>query len=257
MFRHKSFAEYLYALSKKDEFGKNAPNQNPFDGYWLGVEYFYFGLIQDCGTRIKELSKLDDFNEKTRMFRAFNFGDLMLAAYQTEYHYIEDALYNTYLDVANLFIDIKNKKYPSPLQIFPELQLFAIVTFMMKEKYEYEYFKKALADIQIKCQLDDKLELETKYIMSFLIDSIRYGLNEQDAFEFLIDKNLSNLPWVVLLGIKHVTEKDGEKLPHLKKLAKKIQKSTRNNQGLTKSLQDLYEKPIVSNMNLLRNKIGN
>ncbi|MDK4650144.1 hypothetical protein QG070_03705, partial [Kingella kingae] len=31
----------------------------------------------------------------------------------------------------------------------------------------------------------------------------------------------------------------------------------RNNQGLTKSLQDLYEKPIVSNMNLLRNKIGN
>lgn len=105
--------------------------------------------------------------------------------------------------------------------------------------------------------MDDKLELETKYIMSFLIDSTRYGLNEQDAFEFLIDKNLSNLPWVVLLGIKHVTEKDGEKLPHLKKLAKKIQKSTRNNQGLTKSLQDLYEKPIVSNMNLLRNKIGN
>lgn len=246
MFRHKSFAEYLYALSKKDEFGKNAEIRNPFDGYWLGVEYFYLGLIQDCGQRIKKLSSLDDrIPESERMLRAFNLGDFMLAAYQTEYTYIEDSLYNIYLDMTKLFHQVKNKEIESPLSIFPEFQLFTIITFILKEKYEYEYFKKALADIQIKCQCDSSLDIEAKYIMSFLIDVTRCGLNENDAFSFLTDEKLVDLPWVVKLGVKHLAEGDKNKLPHLQKLAKRILKNTKNNVGLSKYLQNLYEKPMV------------
>lgn len=246
MFRHKSFAEYLYALSRKNDFGKNAAINNPFEGYWLGVEYFYLGLIQDCGDRIKNLSSLNNqAPEKHRMLRAFNLGDLMLAAYQTEYEYIEDALYNVYLDMTDLFFQVKNKEVKSILQIFPEFQLFTIIVFMMKEKYEYDYFKKALADIQIKCQCDSGLILEKQYVMSFLIDATRHGLNEDDVFSFLANETLPDLPWVVKLGIKHIAEKESNKLPHLQKLAKKIIKNTKNNSGLTKYLQDLYEKPIM------------
>lgn len=250
MFRHKSFAEYLYALSIKNELGKNAPIKNPFEGYWLGVEYFYVGLIQDCGVRIENLSQFNtDFPEKERILRAYNLGDLMLAAYQTEYNFIEDALYNIYLDVADLFIEVKKGEKDSPLRIFPELQLFAILTFMLKEKYEYEYFRKALSGIQIRCQIDQNLNKDKQYIMSFLIDATRYGLNEDDVFEFLTNEKLSDLPWVVTLGIKHVSEhvsgKTANKLPHIKKLMKRIMKTTRNNLGLVKYLQDLYEKPLL------------
>lgn len=246
MFRHKSFTEYLYALSKKDEFGKNAEIGNPFDVYWLGVEYFYLGLIQDCGQRIKQLSSLGkNIAESERMLRAFNLSDFMLAAYQTEYTYIEDALYNIYLDMTNLFYQVKNKEIESPLSIFPEFQLFTIIVFMLKEKYEYEYFKKALADIQIKCQCDSSLDIEIKYIMSFLIDVTRYGLKENDVFSFLIDEKLADLPWVVKLGVKHLAEGEKNKLPHLQKLAKRILKSTKNNVGLCNYLQNLYEKPMM------------
>ncbi|MGP1489427.1 MAG: NACHT domain-containing protein [Peptoanaerobacter stomatis] len=255
MFRHKSFAEYLYALSKKDESGKNAKFNNPFDVYWLGVEYFYLGLIQDCGQTIKELSSLsEDFSEKERMFRAFNLSDFMLAAYQTEYNYIEEAMYNIYLDMANLFIQVKNQEIKSILSIFPEFQLFTIISLMMKDRYEYEYFKKALANIQIQCQYDQSLNAEKKYIMSFLIDITRYGLNENDAFMFLTDKKLTDLPWVVKLGIKHIEEKEKNKLPHLQKLVKKILKSTKANMGLTTYIKNLYEKPIIE-PNSLTNKL--
>ena len=81
--------------------------------------------------------------------------------------------------------------------------------------------------------------------MSFLIDATRHGLNEDDVFSFLANETLPDLPWVVKLGIKHIAEKESNKLPHLQKLAKKIIKNTKNNSGLTKYLQDLYEKPIM------------
>ena len=246
MFRHKSFAEYLYALSRKDEFGKNAQIDNPFGGYWLGVEYFYLGLIQDCGQRIKSLSVLSNkLSEQERILRAFNLGDLMMAAYQTEYNYIEDSLYNVYLDMTNLFIQLKNKEFESILLMFPEFQLFTVITFMMKEKYEYEYFKKALSDIQVRCQYDESLSMDKRYIMSFLIDATRYGLNESDVFEFLVNEKLTELPWVVRLGIKHMGEEKNNKLPHLQKLTKKILKNTKNNVGVTQYLKELYEKPML------------
>lgn len=240
-FRHKSLAEYLLALYQKDNFGRNAPFTNPFEGYWLGVEYFYLGLIQDAGKRIDKLSSLQLSSEREKMLRLLNFGNLMLSAYQTEYAHIEKAVYHVVIEMTKHFLDVRSAKIPSKLSALPELQFFATLSYFLRDSFEYEYFKKALDTAQLQCQYDLTLTEEERCIASFFIDAVRAGLDEPDTFKFLTTMELGDLPWVVKLGIQHVVHDEDVELVHVTKLAKRVQKARKNNPGLSKYIKELYE----------------
>lgn len=240
-FRHKSLAEFLLALYQKENHGRNAPFTNPFEGYWLGVEYFYLGLIQDAGKRIDKLSDLMLGTEREKILRLLNFGNLMLSAYQTEYAHIERAVYRIVLEMTKHFIEVRSGHAESKLSVLPELQFFATLSYCLRDSLEYQYFKKALETAQIQCQCDAELSDEERAIASFFIDAVRAGLNEKDTFRFLTTQELGALPWVVKLGVQHVVQDDKIELEHVTKLAKRIKKARQNNPGLRKYLTELYE----------------
>ncbi|MEF8709346.1 MAG: hypothetical protein V5B38_10905 [Candidatus Accumulibacter propinquus] len=240
-FRHKSLAEYLLALYQKDIYGRNAPFTNPFEGYWLGVEYFYLGLIQDAGKRIDRLSSIQLNSEREKMLRLLNFGNLMLSAYQTEYSHIETAVYHVVMEMTNHFLNVRSGKVSSKLSVLPELQFFATLSYFLRDSFEYEYFKKALDTAQIQCQCDFTIGEEERCIASFFIDAVRAGLDDPDTFKFLTTRDLRELPWVVKLGIQHVVHDDKIQLDHVTRLAKRVQKARKNNPGLSKYIQELYE----------------
>lgn len=240
-FRHRSLAEFLLALFQKENHGRNAPFTNPFEGYWLGVEYFYLGLIQDAGKRIDKLSDLMLSTEREKMLRLLNFGNLMLSAYQTEYAHIERAVYMVVLEMTKYFIGVRSGNVASKLSAFPELQFFATLSYCLRDSFEYQYFKKALDTAQIQCQCDSALNDEERAIASFFIDAVRAGLSENDTFKFLTTQELGALPWVVKLGVQHVVQDEKIELEHVTRLAKRIKKARQNNPGLRKYLTELYE----------------
>jgi NACHT domain len=240
-FRHKSLAEFLLALYQKENYGRNAPFTNPFEGYWLGVEYFYLGLIQDAGKRIDKLSDLMLGTEREKILRLLQFGNLMLSAYQTEYTHIERAVYKIVLEMTKHFLGVRSGHTESKLSVLPELQFFATLSYCLRDSLEYQYFKKALETAQIQCQCDAELNDEERAIASFFIDAVRAGLNEKDTFKFLTTQELGALPWVVKLGIQHVVQNEKVELEHVTRLAKKIKKARQNNPGLRKYFAELYE----------------
>lgn len=240
-FRHKSLAEFLLALYQKESHGRSAPFTNPFEGYWLGVEYFYLGLIQDAGKRIDKLSDLVLTSEREKMLRLLNFGNLMLSAYQTEYAHIERAVYLVVTEMTKHFLDVRAGRSESRLSDLPELQFFATLSYCLRDSLEYQYFKKALDSAQIQCQCDNGLTDEERAISSFFIDAVRAGLGDPDTFRFLTTQELGSLPWVVKLGIQHVVHDEGIELNHVTKLAKRIKKARQNNPGLQRYLVELYE----------------
>lgn len=244
-FRHKSFAEYLLALHQKEHYGKAAPLTNPFHGYWLGVEYFYLGLIQDAGGRIDKLSKLHLTTERHKLLRMLHFGNLMLAAYQTKYEHINIALYKVFLEMTEYFTDVKSGKKESVLHGLPELKFLSLICFSLKQSFEYDYFLPALLNAQTLTQCDSGLDLDQKYVCGFLIDSVRAGLGEKDVFQFLQSDKLHDMPWVIKLGIQHVAQDEDLDIIHLNKLIKKIVKSTQGNKPLRKYINNLYEKPMI------------
>jgi hypothetical protein len=240
-FRHRSLAEFLLALHQKENHGRSAPFTNPFEGYWLGVEYFYLGLIQDAGTRIDKLSDLMLGTEREKMLRLLNFGNLMLSAYQTEYAHIERAVYRVVLEMTRHFLGVRSGQVESKLAVLPELQFFATLSYCLRDSLEYQYFKKALETAQIQCQCDLDLKDEERAIASFFIDAVRAGLSEKDTFKFLTTQELGALPWVVKLGVQHVVQDDKIELEHVTRLAKRIKKARQNNPGLRTYLTELYK----------------
>lgn len=246
-FRHKSLAEYLLALHQKEYHGRNAPFTNPFAGYWLGVEYFYLGLIQDAGKRIDKLSALQLDTEREKMLRLLNFGNLMLSAYQTEYEHIEKSVYHVFIEMAKHFLGVKSGEIKSSLSRLPELQFFATLSYVLKESFEYQYFRKALETAQIQCQCDLTLSTDERTIASFFIDAVRAGLKDPDTFTFLARQDLGELPWVVKLGVQHVAEESKIKLDHVGRLIKRVSKARKGNPNLQKYIRELYSGSMDSN----------
>lgn len=248
-FRHKSFAEFLYAKNLQDRFGKNADILNPFDGYWLGSEYFYLGLIKDAGERIEKISNIIPSSEKENLLKIINFSSLMLAAHQTEYHYIESCVYKICLELTDYFFNVSNGNINSPLKELPELQLLGILAISFQSGLEYPFFRDALDSAQIQCQIDDNLDDEKKIICSFFIDCVRAGLKCDDAFKFLTEKKYQNLPWVIKLGIHHVSQDEDYNPEHIKRFTKKIDKSQKGNIGLQQYIQKLYSGSQLKRLN--------
>lgn len=248
-FTHQSFADYLLALLQKEQFGKSAPLSNPFNGRWLGVEYFYLGLIHDAGSRIDSLSKLELETEREKILRLINFGNLMLAAHQTEYKHIERAVNTVFSDATTLFTRTVSGTYKTRLTELPELQLLATLTFVLKSTFEYDFFRKALDLAQLECQLEDDTQ-SNKYVKSFLIDSVRAGLGEKDAYQYIANADFNLIPWAVKLGVLHVTGDEGIKLDQTERLLKKITKAKRGNRNLGQYIKSLYETPISQTTSL-------
>ena len=245
-FRHRSLAEFLHAFLQKETHGRSAPFTNPFEGYWLGVEYFYLGLIQDAGERIDRLAAIELGSEREKVLRLLNFGSLMMSAYQTEYEHVERAVYRVILEMTMHFLDVRSGRIESNLSALPELQFFATLSYCLRDSFEYHYFRKALDTSQLQCQCDESLTEEVRAIASFFIDAVRAGLDEPDAFRFLTTKELGSLPWVVKLGIQHVVQDDKIELEHVSRLAKKIRKARKKNPGLGRYIHELYEGSMKS-----------
>jgi hypothetical protein len=252
-FRHKTFLEYFYAAQLKEKMGKAAPIKNPFDGYWLGVEYFYLGLIQDAGERIDSLSRLVIESERQLFLKLLNFGNLLLAAHRTEYSYVERGLYQLVLEVGSHFLAVQAGKKTSALGNIAKLQFLGILSLNMRYVLGFDYFKKALETVSLELEYDAGIGEDHRIVCSFLVDGVRASLGVSDAFKFLLEKSSGDLDWVIRLGIHHVAQDEGIKTDALQRFEKRLVKMRKGNKGVDSFIKDLYETSMID----LRKKLIN
>lgn len=234
-FRHRTFLEFMYAEDMFIKNGKGAEIQHPFDGYWGAVNFFYLGKLKDCPEQLQKIFDLMPENEIEKISKLIQSGSYLLASYQSPYEAITECVRKTFLEAADMFCQICDDPSKSGLGGFPEMQLLAVMTALMRNTFEYKFFERALRDVET----DILLSVDTdkrKAVTAFFIAAVRAGLGNKDAFEMLINDHLPNIPLVLKLGMEHAS-KDAEVTNEaLKRLEKKVTRSRKGNPMLASTL---------------------
>ncbi len=245
-FRHRSFAEFLYAklLTKA---GGLRMDERAWQLYWANTYFFYFGIKRDCPDLLEEVLACPIGLEAQRWLRIINVPQYFLAAFSTPYRVVEHNLYKLFLDTARVFTDIKTGKVRTALSSLPEMQLLWFMRFIMRECYAFAFFRRALESTALRIE-ESLEEPDIKAIALFLVGTVGIELGEQEPFRLLIEnKKLGELPLSVSCAVECEMKMNKElgRSPLMRKHKKRwrrITKSSRSFQALTKKL---FDEPMI------------
>ena len=242
-FRHRSFLEYIYADALYIEYGKTAVLPSPFEPYWGAVIYFYLGRLKDCPEQLESLFSLIPPNISAQLLRLVNAGNYLLSSYHSPYREISACVKSIVLETAQSYCEICDNPTATVLGKFSEIQLLAIFTGLVRNAFEYEFFKRALVDLETDLLLSLDSE-KRNVIAAFFVASVRAGLGCKDAFVELIDDHYASLTLPIRLGVTHAACDADFINDAVKRLNKKILRSRRGNRGIDQSTKILYEVPL-------------
>lgn len=215
-FKHRSFAEYLYA---KDAYeSRNLTiSDRAFDTYWANIYFFYIGTRSECPDLIDDLVKVDSKQTVHRVHRLLNMGNYMLAGYETPYVHIQKALDTVLLEAARLYLDIRHGRVPNGLSGLTEMQLLWSFTTAVRHCYGYEFFRKALPLSML--EIDENLapcDEARPYALFFAACSLA-DIDDTTGFTYLLDKNsATDLPIQISFALKCEMSYMGKTFAHSK-----------------------------------------
>lgn len=240
-FKHRTFLEFMYSENLYIDFGKAAKIEHPFDGYWGAVNYFYLGKLKDCPDQLRKIFDLAPESEPELIGKIFQAGSYLLAGYQSPYEQISGCVRRTILDAADLYCRVCEAPASSPLGKLSEVQLLAALTSLMRHTFEYDFFERALLDVESDVLLSVDSD-KRKAVAGFFIAAIRGGLGKTTAFDALINDHLPNIPFTLRLCISHASGDVDAASDSIKRLEKKIARVRNGNPLL---IDTVYDIPLV------------
>lgn len=250
-FRHRSFAEYLYARDAYET--RDFPiDDRAFHPYWLNTFFFYIGSLGECPDVLTKLVHLTAASESARLIRMLNMGQYLLSGYQTPYSVIQGSLDVLLVEAARLFADIKDGKIESKLISLSEMQLLWVFSATIRHCYGYDFFAKALPLAMAK--IDESL-LDTAEVKSYALLFAAHALDEvgdRCGYEFLLEaKKVQDLPTSVALALSaelQHAEKSFVKSAAVKRYEKTFKQmlvtSPADRLGVSSKLDTLYQEPL-------------
>ena len=254
-FRHRSFAEYLYALDAYEL--RNLPiNETAFHPYWVNVYYFYIGLLAECPDLLKEIVNLSSDNERTRWMRFLHLSNYLLAGYQTPYVVIEESVRGLIVEAAQLYLDVKSGRITTHLRQLSEMSLLWIFAMFAKHCWGYVFFQKALPLVMAQIDEDGSLEHDVKIYALFFAACALAEVEDGCGCQFLLKSyKTESLPLPVSLALECEINYPGLNLgkdPLIKRHAKLLRKLLSVDKdgkvGIQGKLADLYRKPLNSTL---------
>lgn len=248
LFKHKSFAEFYYALSKKER-SSMVIDERVYDLYWMNIYFFYVGLYKDCPELLKTINASEPKNEPQTWLRMINMPNYYLAGFATPYNVISDFIPKLMIEASRLYISIKNKNIDSPFAVLSEMSLLSLFRNLIGGSYSYEFFKKAFE--YVPCYIHEMKEItdeEMAYALLFTAITAQ-ELEIEKPFDFMLEKIPNELPTQIKLAIRHEAESIDKPSITLNKQLKKIQNNLKTNKAdksnlLEESITKLYEMPI-------------
>jgi len=250
-FRHRSFAEYLYALDGY-ELRNLSINDTAYNPYWLNIFFFYIGLRRECPEELEALVNLGNSSLGTRLIQVLQIGKYFLAGSQTPYAVVTHGVGVIFQRIAKLYLEVKGGALSSAFGRLSEMQLLSLFANLVKYSFGYDFFSKALQDAFFPiCESD--IEEEKVYAMFFVACALG-EIGEVGGFALLLEnRRTEELPLPISLAVEFETR--GEKsfskhrlVKQHEKTLRKLLSSARTVKGGTamrlNKLDDLFEKPI-------------
>lgn len=250
-FRHRSFAEYLYALDAYEKRNLST-DENAFHPYWTNVYFFYMGLLVECPEILQHLASLSLNNEREQWVRFLQFPKYLLAAHQTPYAITEGALQCLVVDIAKLYLNVKSGRTESKLNELPEMKLLWLFSAITKHVLGYEYFRKALPLVIALLDDDVGIDIQVKHYALFFAGAALAELGDKCGYVLLAKSyRPEDLPLPISLALTCEAEIGGrlfQRDPLIKlheKRLKKLLYADKNERIFTqKRLDALFETPL-------------
>jgi hypothetical protein len=243
-FKHRSFAEFFNAKALLRD-GSLQIDERVFHWYWMNTFFFYLGLVKDCPTVIEEIVAITPSEEVGKWIKAVNMSNYFLAAYTTPYEAIAKGIFTVFVEAAELYMGIVNKKADSMFSLLPRMQLLYIVQWLMQDSYSFEFFKGAIEQAALLIDESDLPDEIKAYALLFL-NGAYMSIGPDRSFDFLLKNYKPDLPLDVSLLVIEEGKRTKELSVLVKRQHKHLKRILKNNRGLERKIKDFYDNPISS-----------
>lgn len=247
IFRHRSFAEYLFA---EHHLGENdlGTDIHPFKGYWANVYFFWIGLKGDCEEILQKILSTPCADSDEQLVRLFLTPQYLMAGNLTPYSLTRKSVSRLFLEAAELYHSGLKGNGPEFVSRLSPMQFLWLLTFVIRRRYGYKFFKPALDDAAIEiCE-----SLAPRFIKAtalFFAASTANDLGADEPFELLLEQfKLSEIPITVSLAIGAESQEldQGRMSRSLKAFGKKLRQMITVDKGGRHSVDALFENAIGS-----------
>lgn len=250
-FKHRSFAEYLYARDAYETRNFEI-DERAFHPYWANTYFFYVGSLGECPDILNQLVEKQPTSDSSKFLRFINVAGFLLAGYQTPYTTIEESLEVILKDAAKMYIECREGKMFPGLTALSEMQMLWFWVMTVRYYYGYKFFEKALPLVM--ARLDESMldgQDEKVYALFFVASALR-ELDNDCGFEFLLkSKKPKDLPLAINLAmraeINHSTKQFANSSivkSYEKSLKKILYISTENKISSAAKMDSLFKEPL-------------
>lgn len=245
-FRHRSFAEYLYAKFQFEHEGIPV-DKNYFLPYWTNSRFFYVGLKKDCPELLEEIIRWPANSVGERWSKVFSVPQYILAAITTPYDVAEGNLAGLLLEAAQLYLDLIKDPAKYNLGKMTEIEFLYVFQYVVRKSYGYEYFARALDQATIEIA-DCIAENDVKMYALFFAAVVGLDLESTGPVDFLL-KNYKTIeiPLAISVGIRCENDafKANQRSPLMKRHQKLSRKILRQNRALADEARRIFDVPLV------------
>ncbi len=242
-FRHRTFAEFLYAKVALQR-GLLKVDSRTLQPYWLNTYFFRFGLQRDSAHDLQQFLDLVPSNESERWLKRIATANYCLAAYATPYEVVSLGVRQTMTDLALHYLDIVTQKIDSPLAALSRMQLLYLFQFVTREWFGYGFFLRAFEESALEIDYGSLTNVQKAYALFFVaVANLEAG--KKKPFDFLVDKYSAMLPIELTLAVQLVA-KDAKDLDRvLKKQERRLRRAFEADPDLKTRVKDLFETPVA------------
>lgn len=244
-FRHRSFAEYLFAESFKDQ-ADLGEKPHPYRAYWANTYFFWIGIKRDCEAELRRILATPCADEDERIGRMFCIPEYLMAGHMTPYGITRTAVGNLLLEAAEMYVDVLSGKMKTPLAVFSPMRLLWLFTTVIRHRYGYKFFLPALEEAATDiCQ--SIASPDKKAAAMFFAAVTANDLGKSAAFDLMLEEFKSELlPLPISLAIEAETEQldKGRITTAVKAFGKRMKRSLSASALSKRKIEQLFHDPI-------------
>lgn len=241
-FRHRTFIEFFYAKSLQLDRSYEISDRS-FDMKWATVSFFWTGLLKDCPEVLNQFADVKIDDERGRLLKLINMGNILLAGSNTEYSAIQEIVRKVFIEAGVMYAGIIEDAKGSLFKNFSKMHLLAIFKYVMADGFGYQFFTDAIQESMISLSEDPSLTDMQKIYALFLMETSLVDPQLEDLFKSLIDPYAGKLPLDVTLAINHEAKASNTKNMYITKVFRDLKRLSKDH-GFKASTGVLYEMPI-------------
>jgi NACHT C-terminal Helical domain 1 len=243
-FKHRSFAEYFYALYKQRHQDDKFLDSRLFNPFWKNIYFFYVGVLKDCEEVLEEILLVNPESDDNRFFRTLVMADYFLAAYTTPYRIVEKNLPKLIVEYQEFYFDVISNKIDTPLNDMPEITILEFFQAVLNNAYSYDFFLKALDNAILEISADPKKNDKEKAYSLFFVSVIYRALDRPNPFDGLIDELKGKLPLPLQFGLYYEANRTEKPSKALKRIERNLKNKLKKQKDIHAITKKLHEKPV-------------